>query len=269
MADSNPFLVERRRAFNIAGYGVLAMGLLLWWNPKPISDSPAESGTMALHFMTGHGEQLTHRLADGSVLHLNTDSAVTIQYGRTERLVTLTSGEASFEVGHEPERPFRVLAGSAQVVAVGTKFDVRLEHKTTVVTVVQGRVAVGPPSMSAKRDMDLIESPPIRFVELGADRQLRLISGEWPPALVAVDSQRVTAWLHRQISFDHEPLERVAAEYNRCAPKPIQITTPALRTLLISGIFATDGPEELIAFLRSLKGVRVKITPTQIRVSGN
>ena len=39
----------------------------------------------------------------------------------------LTSGQAEFEVAHEPDRAFRVIAGSAEVVAIGTQFDVRLE----------------------------------------------------------------------------------------------------------------------------------------------
>ena len=59
----------------------------------------------------------------------------------------LTSGQADFEVAHEPDRAFRVIAGSAEVVDLGTKFDVRLEHDSTVVTVVEGRVAVGPSPM--------------------------------------------------------------------------------------------------------------------------
>jgi len=84
---------------------------------------------------------------------------------------------------------------------------------------------------------------------------------------VAVDSERTTAWLHHQIAFDHESLERVAAEFNRYAAKPIEITTPALRRLEVSGVFATDDPEEILAFLRSLKGVHVEVTATAIRVS--
>ena len=40
--------------------------------------------------------------------------------------------------------------------------------------------------------------------------------------------------------FDHEPLEHVVAEYNRYTAKPIEIATPALRYLQISGVFATD-----------------------------
>jgi transmembrane sensor len=171
----------------------------------------------------------------------------------------LTSGQADFEVAHEPERVFRVIAGSAEVVDLGTKFDVRLEHDSTVVTVVEGRVAVGPSNSSQNH------SP--RFVQLSADQQIRMSEGEWPVVPVAVDAERTTAWLHRQIVFDHEPLEHVAAEYNRYTQKPIEIATPALRNLQISGVFATDDPEAFIAFLRSLKGVRVEVTPTRIRVS--
>jgi transmembrane sensor len=246
-------------AVTMAACAVLSLGLLLRWNVRPIEHSPAPDGITALHFETRHGEQLSRRLADNSVLHLNTDSAVTIRYGKTERLVMLTAGQAEFEVAHEPDRAFRVIAGSAEVVDLGTKFDVRLEHDSTVVTVVEGRVAVGPSNSGQDH------SP--RFVQLSADQQIRVTGGDGPATPVAVDAQRTTAWLHRQIVFDHEPLERVAAEYNRYTSKPIEIATPALRNLEISGVFATDDPEAFIAFLRSLKGVRVEVTATRIRVS--
>jgi transmembrane sensor len=67
--------------------------------------------------------------------------------------------------------------------------------------------------------------------------------------------------------FNNEPLEQVAAEYNRYTAKPIEIATPALRKLKISGVFATDDTDAFIAFLRSLKGVRVEVTATRILVS--
>ena len=247
-------------AVTMAASAVLCLGVLLKWNVRqPVEHPSASDGITALHFETRHGEQLHRRLADNSVLHLNTDSAVNIRYGKTERLVMLTAGQAEFEVAHEPDRAFRVIAGSAEVVDLGTKFDVRLEHDSTVVTVVEGRVAVGPSSSSQN------DAP--RFVQLSADQQIRVTGGEGPATPVAVDAQRTTAWLHRQIVFDHEPLERVAAEYNRYTSKPIEIATPALRNLEISGVFATDDPEAFIAFLRSLKGVRVEVTATRIRVS--
>ncbi len=250
-----------------AACAVLSLGLLLTWNVRPIQHLSTSDGTTAQRFETRHGEQLTRRLADNSILHLDTDSAVTIRYDKNERLVMLTSGQADFEVVHKTDRAFRVIAGSAEVIDLGTKFDVRLEHDSTVVTVVEGRVAVGPSPALEKLGTNLSQSQAPRFVQLSADQQIRVAEGEWPATPVTVDAQRTTAWLRREIVFDHEPLEHVAAEYNRYTTKPIEIATPALRNLQISGVFATDDPDAFIAFLRSLKGVRVEVTATRIRVS--
>jgi transmembrane sensor len=254
-------------AVTMAALGVLSLGWFLWWNVRPAAPVSAPGGTTALQFATRHGEQLSRRLTDGSVLHLNTDSAVTVRYGKTERLVTLTSGQAEFEVAHEPGRAFRVLAGAAAVVAVGTQFDVRLEPEVTVVTVLEGRVAVGPAPRAENIGTGASQDLSPRIVQVSANQQIRVIEGEWPPTPVSVDAQSTTAWLHRQIVFDQEPLQSVAAEFNRYAAKPIEIVTPALRNLQISGVFATDDTDSFIAFLRSLKGVRVEVTATQIRVS--
>jgi len=252
---------------SIAAFAVLTFAWFLSWNVTPAGHPSVSGGTTALHFETHHGEQLSRRLADNSILHLNTDSAVTIRYGKNERLVVLTSGQADFEVAHEPNRAFRVIAGLAEVVDLGTKFDVRLEHDSTVVTVVEGRVAVGPSPYLGKVGTNLSQNHPPRFVQLSADQQIRVAEGEWPATPAPVDSQRTTAWLRREIVFDHEPLERVVAEYNRYTAKPIEIATPVLRNLQISGVFATDDTEAFVAFLRSLKGVRVEVTATRIRVS--
>ena len=255
---------RRWKSIAIAAVAVASLGLLLW-NLRPVArvSAPAEP---AQHFETRHGEQKTYRLADNSVLYLNTDSAVTIRYSPTQRLIALTSGEAAFEVVHEAQRPFRVLAGPAKVVDLGTKFDVRLRPETAVVTVLEGRVAVEP-STPEKVGTVSGQNPTPQSVQLGTNQQLSVAEGEWPPTAILVDAERATSWLHRQIAFDHEPLERVATEFNRYAAKPIEITAPALRSLEVSGVFSTDDPEEFIAFLRSFEGVRVEVTATKIRVS--
>jgi transmembrane sensor len=268
-----PRLVEALRipahrwqtAAAMAAIGVVSLGLLVLWNLRPIAKVAASGTVTALHFETRHGEQHTYRLADNSVLHLNTDTGVTVRLSKTERLVTVTSGEADFEVAHAPDRPFRVAAGPAEVVDLGTKFDVRLQDSSTLVIVLEGRVAVGlsPPAKSGRANADHAA----RFVQLGPDEQITVADGELPTRPVPIDAQRATSWLHRQIMFDHEPLERVASEFNRYAPKPFEITSPALRSLEISGVFATDDSEAFIAFLRSLEGVHVEVTATRIRVS--
>jgi transmembrane sensor len=238
-----------------AAVALLAFGLRSHWYARPAA-APPESVSV-WHFATRHGEQQTQRLADNSVLHLNTDSAVTVRYSKSGRLLTLTSGEAEFEVAHLPERPFRVIAGTAQVLDVGTTFNVRIGENSTVVTVLEGRVAVAPRNLTQ----------PAAFVQVSADQQITVAGNDWPTAATPVDAQQSTAWLHRQISFEHEPLEKVVSEFNRYSSKPIQITSPALRSLEISGVFSMDDTDAFIAFLRSLDGVHVEVTAKQIRVS--
>ncbi|MGC3984413.1 MAG: hypothetical protein QM777_06595 [Pseudorhodoferax sp.] len=125
-------------------------------------------------------------------------------------------------------------------------------------TVVEGRVAVGSAALPGGERS---------FVQLGADQQIVLSEDAWPAVAGPVDAHSATAWLHRQIQFEREPLEQVASEFNRYAAKPIQITSPGLRALKISGIFATDDTDAFVAFLRSLEGVHVEVTATEILVS--
>jgi transmembrane sensor len=243
--------------FALAVFALLSVGLLAWWQFTRSRHSGGGGNIAALHFTTAHGEQQTYHLADNSVLHLNTDSAVAIRYDGKNRLIELTAGEAEFEVARETGRPFRVLAGSVEARAIGTEFDVRRLPGATVVTVVAGRVAVGSSSSTNHSG----------FVQLAAGQQIRVAGGELPDPPLAVDARQATAWLHRQIVFEREPLELVASEFNRYTARPIEIMTPRLRSLEISGIFATDDTEAFLAFLRSLDGVRVEVTATQIRVS--
>jgi transmembrane sensor len=254
-------------AVAVAALGVVSVALLLSWDLRPVAPVAAPESVTALHYSTHHGELQTYRLADNSVLHLNTDSDVMVRYSNKERLVTIASGEAAFEVTHEPGRPFRVLAGPAQVVDLGTRFDVRRQDHSTVVTVAEGRVAVAPSPTLGTSGADRSQTQPKPSVELDAGQQLSVAEGAWPATPVSVDAQRTTAWLHRQIMFDGEPLERVVAEFNRYAQKPIEITSPPLRDLQISGVFSVDDSEAFIAFLRSLDGVQVEVTDTRVRVS--
>jgi len=133
--------------------------------------------------------------------------------------------------------------------------------------VLEGRVAAGPSTLLGPRNgaANALGSP--ELVQVGAGQQISVAQGQWPAAPISVSPERATAWLRRQIIFEQEPLQRVAAEFNRYAPKPIEIVTPALRQLEISGVFATDDTEAFIAFLRSLDGVQVQVTTTRIQVS--
>lgn len=95
-------------------------------------------------YATGLGEQRSIQLDDGSTLELNTRSKVAVHFCAHERDITLVAGQALFHVAKDPLRPFVVTSGSTHVRAVGTEFDVYQKDSDTIVTVVEGRVAVLP-----------------------------------------------------------------------------------------------------------------------------
>jgi len=243
------------------------VAVLLWRSHSPEKAAPmAASAPMTIR--SGHGEQVTRRLSDASLLSLNTDTEVEVRLNAHERLTVLRRGEVSVQVAHEP-RPFKVRAGVAEITAHGTSFDVRLDQDTTIVTVVEGHVAVAPSPAGGRQigggaaTVQVLQTP---VVQLGPNEQLRVSQTTWPVAPSAVDAQRVIAWLQRRIVFENEPLANVAMEFNRYVSVPIEIDGPELRRLRISGVFADDDTEAFVAFLRSMKGLRVDVTPARIRV---
>jgi transmembrane sensor len=212
-------------------------------------------------FRSAHGELIVQSLPDGSVLHLNTDSEVTVRYGRGERLVSVDRGQALFEVVHQDPRRFRVQAGAAGVIAVGTQFDVYRQPDRVRVTVVEGTVAVyasaspGPVSGGrlAPLTVRLHEGDQVDVTDrIGAPRH--------------VDPHAAVAWLSRQIDFEEEPLGEVAAEFNRYGRIGFVIEDDTLRALPVSGVFDAYDADSFADFLATLNGVVVERTPTQILV---
>ena len=245
-----------------AAAGIACVGVLVY---RGSVERHPPGQVLSQHYLTGHGQQLTQSLADGSVLRLDTDSAVTVRYEQGLRQVEIERGQAVFTVAHDPARTFRVTAGSAQVVAIGTQFDVYLQGEVTLVTVVEGRVSVGA-SRGARTDVGQRAMASSMPVELSAGQQARVVRGLLPAPPSQVDTGRVTAWLHRQIAFEHEALSVVAAEFSRYSPTPVEIESPELRALAVSGVFNVDDSESFVAFLRGLQGVGVEVTSTRIRV---
>ena len=211
----------RWRVLAAAAALVAAIGVatLVWQRTAPL---PSAVTATELRIQTRHGEQLTRRLGDSSVLRLNTDSAVVVRYDANERRMTLLRGEVNFEVTHELRRPFEVLAGVAEIIDRGTVFDVRLRDDSTIVTVAEGRVTVEPGGRpgAARRGKRLERAagqalPASRRRGSRGESAAARISDRLATAPSTVDAQHATAWIRHQIAFENEPLADVAAEFNR------------------------------------------------------
>ncbi len=214
-------------------------------------------------YATAHGEHSSLRLADGSSVQLNTESEIRVRLTSRERLVEVTRGQAFFQVAHDARRRFRVSAGGADLIALGTQFDVEMRAKAVIVTVVEGQVVVFSGHAPAPRSG---AAAAIGGLTIRATQQLRLESGVVAAQPAVVDLHQVEAWLRDQIAFEQRPLGEIADEFNRYAPIPIEIRDAALRALVVSGVFDTHDTASFVAFLQTIDGVTIVKTPTRIYV---
>src|SRR5882724_2534761 len=247
---------SHRRTTMFAGLTAAMLAVVIGISAIALRISPAT-------YRTAHGEQSTWPLSDGSVLQLNSDSVVTVRFSSKERLLDVVRGQAHFRVAHEPKRRFRVVSGLTEVVAVGTDFDVYRMATSTVVTVTEGRVAVFAGSAPSPTATAAIPADALR---VNAGEQVRIDDSLAPTAPSAADLRQATAWMRRQIIFDHKPLAEVADEFNRYSSATIRIDDERLRALQVSGVFDAYDTNSFAIFLQRLDGVAVSVTPTQIHV---
>ena len=245
-------------ATSMAAALLLLTASVLWWAHD------GELLGLPRTYQTAHGEQAAARLPDGSELRLNTDSAVTVRYNRRERVIEIARGQAFFVVTGDDHRRFRVAAGNAQALALGTRFDVYRKPEATIVTVVEGSVAVlaEPPPPPG------VTGLPPDALRVHAGYQVHVDTGGMPAQPIPVDVQEAGAWLQGKIAFEQRPLGEVADEFNRYGSIPIEIDDTMLRALPISGSFDAYDIDSFVAFLQTLDGVRVERTSARIRVFG-
>lgn len=204
---------------------------------------------------TGPGESSTVTLADGSRISLNVDTTVSVRMRRRARELTLVAGEALFEVEPGPQRPFRVHAGSGEVTALGTSFQVRKHEDQITVTVVEGRVSVN------RRALD-------DRLELHPGQQAVFTGTRGDMIQRAVDPDVVTSWTRGRLLFRATPLAEVIAEVNRYTPTRLRLADPSLGDLPVSGTFPIDDPQSVALALEALLDIHADLDlPDEIVLS--
>jgi len=262
----------RRRLFAIAASILLATAALATY-------ILTSSGV----YETALGEQRSLALSDGSTVQLNSLSKIRIRYREHERTVDLLQGQALFHVAKDTTRPFIVDIGQTRVRAVGTQFDVYRKADGTIVTVVEGRVAIlndgHPAGPKHEGEQGLRHPAPGTEVAdfarqgegavfLSAGEQIT-VSPKTARKTLHPNLAGATSWTQRQLVFDSASFADVAEEFNRYNERKLVMDASALGTLHISGVFSSTDVTSLIRFLRDRPGVRVTENPTEIRVEGD
>lgn len=198
---------------------------------------------------TSVGGQQTVTLPDGSLAHLNTDTAIAVTYSTNERRIDLLRGEAFFEVVHKRWRPFRVMAQSGVSQAIGTAFVVHAQGLSTMVTVMEGTVAVS--SAPGRPDQDAAT------VALQKGERTVYRPRERPGAVERVDAESAVAWVKGNIVISGLPFDQAMAEIDRYKPGRIILLADLARTKPVSGRFTLAGIDEAITAFAATQGLTV------------
>lgn len=205
-----------------ASFGLIALVFAFW-------RTPVETNA----FETEIGENRSVTLGDGSIIALGGDTRIEVAMSEDVRAVELTRGEALFKVAKDSARPFKVRAGDATIIAVGTEFNVERDSDRAVVSVTEGRVVVKP--VTGLLPVSLLQEfkPKLRSVHVSAGQQTTAGSAgiEEPTKM----EDPATGWQIGHLAFRLQPLRYVLEDVNRYARKPIVLETESMGTLVITG----------------------------------
>jgi transmembrane sensor len=223
--------------WGLAATVVLAFGAVLLTREQDIVGS--ETSASLARFETQIGERVTHVLADGSQVTLNTNTELRVIEWDKSRRIAIDRGQAFFVVAKDAAKPFIVEVGNARVTAVGTQFDVRREAQNIAVALTEGRVRLSQQGAQA--------------VEMSAGSVATIANSDaWQ--VQVMNTQALTSWRDGRLIFEGEPLARVVAELNRYSHTQLSIADAALKTLPISGVFRTG---DVTGFARALQAYGV------------
>ena len=261
------------QGFSLARSGVaLSFSVALLWGLLtlvPFLSPP--SGV----YQTGIGERASYTLADGSVLTLNTNSEVSVDFSSAQREVMLRRGEVNFDVAKDTSRPFVVYAGQGLVWAVGTAFNVRHTDGYVGVLVSEGVVKVfsgvshqAPPALKLNpvmidpgtggESLDASAKPQSQAL-LVAGEEARF--GDTILAQQVVEPSRMEkrlAWQQGVLHFEGETLQEAMGEIARYTDYQLVIVDASIRDTRVGGRFKTDDIDALLGSLA--KSLNIKMT---------
>lgn len=203
-------------------------------------------------YSTGVGEQRLVRLDDGSRVRLDTQTQIKVRFSQGARRVVLERGQAFFDVAHDTGRPFVVAAGTADIQAVGTRFDVRRDDGKVQVILLDGIVEVRATASASTAGGQ--QSWTLKPGE-------QLITGREVVAPRSVDVAAATSWTDGRITFRAVPLTTAIAEVNRYSDQKIELDAPLVEAIPVTGVFNSGDTDAFVAAVSDLHGLRAVRQP--------
>lgn len=247
-------IMLNRKTMGIAA-SLVVVCCLAWLVNTQNMDFMVDSTLLVVEAETSVGEQRILSLADGSVLHLNTDSLVSVDFSDSRRNVHLLRGEAHFEVAHDEQRPFIVKAQGNTVTAIGTAFNVQItsaNHFELLVT--DGKVLVKNTYESNQISDNNGPLHPLAGVgELMIEGQKALVGQQSIQQLILSDEQvqNDLAWQQGMLVFHGEPLSEALQEISRYTSINFTLADEKVKQRKVAGYFKAGDIQGLLFALEN------------------
>ncbi|KRA27445.1 FecR family protein [Pseudomonas sp. Root569] len=230
-----------RRSRVLRWPGALAMAACLLamvsmgagWQPSRWVDE------LGADYVTAPGEVKTFTMTDQSVVTLDADSAIAVDFSHGQRHIQLRRGAGFFSVAHTGQS-FVVEAGGGQAQVLGTQFEVRLQPAGAEVTVLSGRVGVTPSEQGQQQ-------------VLTAGQQVAYADGV-ADAMHAVDSESRLAWRDGWLNYYQAPLADVVQDLSRYYPGRLLLLNEEMGAKRVSGSFPSNDPLAVLNALQAVLG---------------
>lgn len=193
------------------------------------------------------GEHRQVTLADGSVVELDSGSAIDVQFTPDKRRVILLRGQAFFSVKSQPARAFEVTVEAITVTVTGTAFAVEVSPDAIDVSVANGSVKV-----ADKRRYNAVLEPlkpgqGVRFPRQGEGIQRTQIPVE-----------QIAAWRHWQMLAVDQPVSEIVARLRQYQPGLIVLNDEALGKRKITAALDLRSPRQALQAAIAPLGGQVK-----------
>ncbi|MGV1683506.1 FecR family protein [Sphingopyxis sp. NJF-3] len=208
---------------------------------------------------TAVGEIRRVPLSDGSLVAVNTQTALDVTMKPKVRQIALKSGEAWFQVAKDRARPFVVDVGDYRVRAVGTAFAVRQVSGGVDVKVTEGVVEMW--RVGDEAHVQRVRAGSRVFAAPG-----RAIV---PVAAASEEIDKTLAWRTGQLVFDGDTIAEAVAEFNRYNVRKIEVGDTALGQKKMIGRFRTNEPDAFARAVATLTDSRAEISAGRIILSSN
>lgn len=189
------------------------------------------------------GEIRQFTLADGSVLAMDADSVLHVEYSLWRRQIRLERGQAQFKV-MAGLRPFEVVAGDGTMRDIGTTFNVREDQGKVSVSVQEGAVEIDLPHSGKKYLLTAGQQASYRNGQISAE----------PASGANVDPP----WRDNRWVFDSISLGEVVREINHQHERPLMLANASLNDYRISGVFNRSDRAGILRALSAILPLKVE-----------